>query len=259
MSSISLFTNQNLIAYMDETGSENFYGMAGFITTAANWEILTHDWKKILQEFGLKYFHMVDYNNGKKQFEGWKENKIKCETLLGKLVNAIKRINPIPVGALLSLNDYKSLTDEQRYNLSKPYDMCFQRCISRALYVTAIEHNNQYSGKETPVEFVFADKDKIKGRAEVVFNAFKTTYLGTRLHSMQILGARDYPPLQAADILAYELLKFHTYSLKQKKLRFAYEAFNTMAAGHKEYVWCDPFKKEELEKQAEQEALNAKK
>ncbi|MDQ3755927.1 MAG: hypothetical protein M3371_14490 [Acidobacteriota bacterium] len=75
-----------LSAFFDETGHSRdekqlFNGMAGVLAPADHWEAFEKKWKRTLQEFEIPFFHMKDFANFRKCFEGWSEKSAGCYTV----------------------------------------------------------------------------------------------------------------------------------------------------------------------------------
>lgn len=106
-----------LSAYMDETGhfqdrGQRFVGMAGLIATAHNWKRFETKWKAALNKFQIPYFHMVEFAGFKGVFEGWSE--IKRRNLLDRLLTIIDVTYGFPVGSVIPLDVYRSLSPERQ-------------------------------------------------------------------------------------------------------------------------------------------------
>jgi hypothetical protein len=110
----------NLVSYMDEVGhyddpQRHFVGMAGFVAPARVWKAFGEAWESILEEFKLREpFHMKDFAHFKGQFRvGWKEDehKQKRERLFGSLITAIQMTEATPIAAIVSIEDFNSLSN----------------------------------------------------------------------------------------------------------------------------------------------------
>ena len=114
-----------LTSFMDETGHSDdpnlhFAGMAGFVAPLTSWQILGAMWQEILNIFQLKEpFHMKDFAHFQGQFKGWSEHR--RQLLFGALVNVILKSNSVPIGALVSLEDFRTLSGRQQEMFVDPY------------------------------------------------------------------------------------------------------------------------------------------
>ena len=211
-----------LTAYLDESGhSKNpetrFVGMAGFVAPLEKWEAFVVSWRKTLDAFSLKdAFHMKDFAHSTGQFAvGWKAEKQKREDLFGKLIDTIKATGGTPVGAIVSLEGYESLTECQRSAFKGPYYIAFQICTrgaAIAAHFLPIEERvdmvyayNEEFGAIKPAEMYSVDH---AGNAEQLWHAIKDhTDFGQRMGKYASGTPAELVQVQAADVVAYELAK----------------------------------------------------
>src|SRR5438105_13914422 len=84
-----------LRAYFDESGRSDdlkcrYMGMGGLVATAEGWERFEPAWQAVLTEYGLPYFHMVDYvqyRGAFKEKSEWPEARRRA--LMAELLKAI--------------------------------------------------------------------------------------------------------------------------------------------------------------------------
>jgi hypothetical protein len=213
-----------LTAYMDETGHSedkklHFAGMAGFVAPFKRWECFALQWQKILDDAGLKEpFHMKEFAQFRGQFEiEWNgpENKQKREEFFGKLIATIQETKATPIGAIVSVEAFRSLTLCQQSAFKDPYYIGFQLCTRGAALeaegysppekVAMVYSYNEEFGTTMPNEEVRIDQ---AGRAEQLWYAIKKhTHFGRWMGSYASSSPREIVQLQAADVLAYELFK----------------------------------------------------
>jgi hypothetical protein len=209
-----------LTSYMDETGHSDdpnfhFAGMAGFIAPMATWEQFGPVWQGILDDFKLKEpFHMKEFAHFQGQFEhGWKEDELKRQKLFGQLVKAIVDAEPTPMGAIVSIEDFKSLTKCQQDSFDDPYFVAFQ-CITKGAALTACDLPNE------TVAMVYSyneERGAIQSEKYSINQAGNAEQLWHQMKALKVYGrwmgayASSTPvqmvQLQAADLFAYELAK----------------------------------------------------
>ena len=76
--------------YFDESGTHDDSEaavVAGFVSNATKWEAFSQNWQQVLNESGLDYFHMSEFENRRGDFDGWTEERKR--ELLGKLLPVI--------------------------------------------------------------------------------------------------------------------------------------------------------------------------
>ncbi len=162
-----------LTGYMDETGHskderQRFVGVAGLVAQAERWEVFERKWKETLNVFKLPYFHMKDFACRRKYYEGWSEPK--RQKLFGKLMRIIATTHPFPVGAIVSLDDYRSFTAEDRELMEDPYHFCLMGCV----YLPAWRTEN--ASPDMRLSIVFSEQSEFKNMAGLLLDDFKQNH-----------------------------------------------------------------------------------
>ena len=200
-----------LIAAFDASGQEESACLvvAGFIASHDDWASFDKEWLARLKKDGLTYFHMVDFANFRKQFaKGWEEDEPRRRRLLGDLVGIIKSHVYRLFSSSIEMNTFDTLSSENKKEYS------FNAYVLAARSCAADVRRWQKREKFTPpTAYAFEDGDGGKGMLEKRFledNLSKPVFK-LKKDTVQPDGStiRGYTPLQAADILAYELHKPH--------------------------------------------------
>ena len=200
----------NLTSYMDETGHSNdptleYVGMAGFVAPFGAWEVFETEWSDLLRNAGLRGpFHMKEFAHSQGQFKSWKGKEELRRSFFGRAVKLVTETGGTPIGAIVSLSAFRSLTQDQQTTFLDPYYIAFQTC-TRGAAIEAI-----FEEPEEKVAMVYAYHDEygtnIGGRAEQLWHAIRKHYdHGNRMGSYASSTPSDLSPLQAADLFAYEL------------------------------------------------------
>ena len=87
-------------------------------------------WKAALKKFQIPYFHMVEFAGFKGVFEGWSE--IKRRNLMDRLLKIIDVTYGYPIGSVIPLDVYRSLSPERQERFKDPYFIAFIECIIAA-------------------------------------------------------------------------------------------------------------------------------
>jgi len=198
-----------LSAYMDETGhssdeKQKFVGMAGLIAPAGNWEMFEEKWKAALKlpYIDLPYFHMTDFASRQKIYKDWSEAKRR--KVLGKIITVIETAHPIPFGAIVPMEIYRNLSDEHKEHFLDPYFLCFENSL--AACTTYLEFKNL--PVEEKITLIFSEQSEFRNRALQLYEVVKDVpSLKARGTTPIFRDMRDVVPLQAADIVAYEMYK----------------------------------------------------
>jgi hypothetical protein len=209
-----------LTAYMDESGhsadpNTNFAAMAGFVAPFEIFRVAGEIWDKTIKKspFELKGpFHMKDFAHFEGEFKGWSEDKRKA--LFRQLIQVITLSELHPVGAVVSIEDFNSLSECQRTSFRDPYYMTFQIC-TRGAALEALFHEpekvamvyayNQERGTTKPQDTYSVDQ---AGGAEQLWHAMKDmTDYGRWMGTYSSSTPAEVIQLQMADLFVYELTK----------------------------------------------------
>jgi hypothetical protein len=191
----------------DAAGHENqeCISVAGFISSVSDWIAFDKAWRERLMTEGLTYFRMSEFAQSSGSFSesaAWSE--IRRRRLFGDLLGIIQRHAYRKFGCSVTLVDFAKLSDDMKrhYRLSG-YALCGR---------TTAGHVRQWALEErlpnAPIAYIFEDGDKGKGNLieRMEKDAFPAPVFWPKKD-----GIRDgierlgFTPLQAADILAYEL------------------------------------------------------
>jgi hypothetical protein len=200
-----------LKAFMDETGVHDdaeMVAVGGYISRPKHWRAWTKDWnvhkRKVPQgRQPIKVFHSTDCANYWREFKGW--TKEERDPYVAQLLPVMPshKLSGVVIGIHLpelqkAFNGHPELIEM----FGTPYAACFQWAISIIMEI-ATEH-----GKGERMAFVH-EVNNYKGECLKAFE-YVSMYLNPRKIPMTIgFGSKaDYPPLQAADVLAYEGGKF---------------------------------------------------
>lgn len=198
-----------LTAYMDETGHskderQKFNGMAGLMTKEENWRIYKREWGKILKHFKIPYIHMKE---SAEMFAGWSEAKVKD---LSRCVwEIIVGIEALPIGSIIPMDEFRQHEAQLRDCFLDPYYIAMQNCMSFA-HSFLMEGGPFESDIDARVAMVFSDQTEFRNEALRLFEAAKRNSRGIKLDKIDPPAFRDMKaltPLQAADVVAYEIYK----------------------------------------------------
>lgn len=174
--------------------------VAGFISTADEWNNFDRLWRKRLADDGLEYFRMAEFAHSRKQFRsGWKDNEPRRKALLGDLMAIIR---------LHAFRRFGCIVENQTFLNNVPRD--FQAQYFLDAYTTAsmacVRQVRDWGRAEgapalEKVRFVFEAGDAGQAQLEKRFRNDIQTSISFKYKK----GPQSFTPLQAADFLAYEL------------------------------------------------------
>jgi hypothetical protein len=193
-----------LRTFMDETGiheDAETVAVAGYISHPKNWRAWSNDWNRAKRP--IKVFHATDCANFRGEFEGW--DRARRDAYVAQLLPAIPAHPLAGIVIGIQLADFEAAFKDKPELVEMfgtPYTACFQWAISIIMDIATDR------GHGERMAFIHEVND-YKGEC---FKAFEyvDTYLNPRKIPMTVsFGTKEqYPPLQAADVLAYEGGKF---------------------------------------------------
>jgi hypothetical protein len=209
---MSMFT-----IYCDDSGTDKesrVASVAGYIGKVGKWEDFQKEWKKALKEFGIKEMRRTDLETWHNEFETW------GPPLRNKF---LQRIQPIirdnisfPIGCAVIKEDFERLVPaDVKAKFGGVYGWCVHDCL--------VAMRVWYDGKgyRNPVRWVFEAGTIGHGQVDAMFeHLYKNPITRDKYH---IKGwsfeGKSVVPLQAADVLAYEMVKQVTNQILDKGKR----------------------------------------
>lgn len=192
-----------IAAYFDESGTHHsspVFVVAGLVSTPASWECLTKDWQQALSDEGVEEFHASEFATGYGKYgedAGW--GKDRRNDFYKRMTGIAARWATGRTWTAVLMNDYRQVLKE-----GLPYALGAMGCASR------ICHYSKGLGGKPLVPYVFEQGGKDSGE---ILNEFAKLRVHERsnLYRMGLLSVgprRDFLPLQAADLHAYEIYKY---------------------------------------------------
>lgn len=202
-------------AYFDESGKwtdpkVQDMVLAGYIATNNQWAQFEHEWKQAISEFGLPYFHMSEYAAKRPPYDTWTNQQ--REIRFARLVEIINANTTCSIGVTLPRLEYAVAMGEiSKVVPAKEYGFSFNFIILMARFALAMK------GHIKPQIAYVLDRG-MQHSGEIISIMDKLGYVMDRVspnheNVLGYLSARTenkerFVPLQAADILAYQLYRF---------------------------------------------------
>ena len=189
--------------YFDKSGPNDeipAVTVAGVISTSERWTEFSKKWEEALYEFDdLPFFHMSEYESGIGPYKDWNERGVKRERF-GRLLDIIEEHVMATVGASVSLADCAASFSDRP--LGPAYTLTASHCMNMIP-----QYRYLHEQRDEEVIYTFEAGDwgygKLRGIYDEMYDEpwrHKFNRLGSRLKKEH----KESPPLQAADILAYE-------------------------------------------------------
>jgi hypothetical protein len=101
--------------YFDASGSPDdgsVLVVSGFVSSARRWARFDSEWSKILQDSGIRVFHMEEFAHSTGEFKNWKREEEKRRKLLRDLIDVpASKVFRSFAGAVV-LDDWKRCNEE---------------------------------------------------------------------------------------------------------------------------------------------------
>jgi len=180
--------------------------VSGYLATPKQWSKFEKEWQIVLDYAGIPQFHMTEFVARVKEYKDWTEEK--RGMVIEALIDVIHRNVIYGIGALVLLADYREVinTDFRRGVVGSPFTFCSKMCFYAAAqwaerfgYKDSIKYVFDH-GDEHGKEVLAAHTYACNNEEESAFYRFSTGLLTFERKDKAT-------PIQAADILAYEMYK----------------------------------------------------
>jgi hypothetical protein len=196
-------------AYLDESESDPFFVLAGLISSPSGWNRFSREWIKVLKEYEVPSLHMKEFAFFKKAFKGWTEGMRR--SFLNRLLFLVNSPRePIySFSAIFNFKDYDEIFPPKFQRQQNHYFFAFQSCMT-GIKMHCNRHELLEEGET--IDLVFGRQAQYSGRAVKIFNNYKIAPFMPEEERL-MLGSLSFAddeiviPLQAADLLAYEINK----------------------------------------------------
>ena len=229
-----------LMAYLDDSGHKDdenasVFSVGGVVASLEAWKQFEEEWVEVLRRFQVSQSHMKFFAHRRGDFEGWSEPKRR--EFLGRLMRIMDSYVQFYVGAAFPIEDFDNLSDQQKEDLKDPYYACFQVCV----HGVGIYAKDNFPDEK--VDIIFDRRAKSRGLGGDLFDrCIEMLDVGDRLGTLSFGSTLDNAPLQAADLIAYELNLYRRGSGKMDGARWPLKELNRqLRESNKEYFfdWFD--------------------
>lgn len=211
-----------LHGHWDESGMAHdpackVVALAGLIADTDGWLRFEPAWQAMLDEFHLPYLHMKDFAHWRGAFadrELWTEARRR--ELMQRALTTIALAKPHVHGAVLDLDAWRSLPQHCRDAFLDPWFCCLQEVARIASVYCVVEGER--------VGMVFSQQKEFAGTALRLWSALRERSEFEKLGAFMMDDMRHLLPLQAADLVTYEVAKLAPTILNASNLRFPLRA-----------------------------------
>jgi hypothetical protein len=195
-----------LKAYFDDSGNqeqqkEKVCSLAGWVATVDQWQYFEQKWKEALKDYGLDYLHMKDFAPRIKHFKKFKDDEKSRIALLQSLIKVMMEAQLEGVASVVKMTDIRYFNDRHHNDINS-YAFNLHTCM------------NIISDRwpDTIVEMWLDRTNKIGPKINKAIEYCKSDrYFGkyndkiTPFPILKGLTFKDVTPIQAADLLAWEI------------------------------------------------------
>lgn len=197
-----------LCVYFDESYNQRtrkdpntplIYTVGGYISSVPQWKAFKKEWNKSLNSVGIPYFHMADFESRIGFYKDWSNEK--RVDFLQNLHSIIHKYVLKGFTTSIILEDYNKLTDNQKYVFGEPHLCAFISCMKHIKLMC-----DEFYLSE-PISYVLENNPHYDGKLTTFFSEIsEETKKGYRFGSLTF-AKKNCTPIQASDILAYEVNK----------------------------------------------------
>jgi hypothetical protein len=210
-----------ILGYFDDSGSHtssDIVVMAGLFGYPNQWDYLSELWVKTLaapcpSKLPLARFHMSSCQAGDEEFLGWK--RLECDFLVDELIEIIRKSGVYGFGGALPRKHYDELvTGDLRRATGDPETACIINC-----FVKLVRFAQQIT-PDKEIAFIFDDRPQQERNVARIQGVYKgVNEAGVEITSVTFGSSKKILPLQAADLLAWEIYQDSIDSLNGRTER----------------------------------------
>ncbi len=193
-----------LAAYFDDSGSypeHPLVVMCGAVASTKQWKDFSIQWNKVLRSEGISVFHMADCENFEGEFKGW--TPIRKRDFIVKLIEIVKKYKRQFIGSIVFCKDF-DLVKPKFPNIPLTHK---QFCINRCILHLSIWMEGSTERKNVTIYF---DRGNPLAPEMVKLFCEKSTPKWKCVQG----NKEDDIPLQAADLIAYDVFKYKKNELE---------------------------------------------
>lgn len=208
--------------------------VAGYVASLESWtNSFEGPWARALKENDLTFFHMTDYAACKGAFEGWEYSPRRREERFLGFVDIILSTVRFGMASGITMQTFDKYKDRLKDSMGIEYawQLCALRCVLQLF-------NWRNVGKHAErIALAFENGDLGYENMEFAVKQFAREFTGDFEPSAPIVvGSKtDLPPLQSADILAWEYANLMKQQMGISQWAYPTPGFERLVLG-KEHI-----------------------
>jgi hypothetical protein len=183
--------------------------MAGFVSTVSQWAEFSRKWEQAINEAGIPCFHMADFVARVRPFD--KLTDLQREQLMRRLVMLINQYALASFDMAVLQSDFDEMLSEYKDTIRSSWTYLTMMSINGVMFWSRMQSHLE------PIHFIFDRGDRYSNEFNAAFAhwlAKKPTFSKEMLLGDFVLADRCAQiPLQAADMFAWEVLKYRANKL----------------------------------------------
>jgi hypothetical protein len=193
------------LAFIDDSGQGGdspHFVLGGYVAAEAEWSSFAAAWQAVLDlSPRLEYFKMYEAASLAGQFLGFSHHD--RNQRLAKFIDVVVQHDLFEWSVSVADADYKELLlPTLPPELRSPYYFAFIGMV------TALSARYRWSGSGETVDFVFDKQDGLERKALRLYGSFRRGVPSWRLGRVAYLNDKEFSPLQAADLIAWQTRRF---------------------------------------------------
>ena len=206
---MSIFT-----IYCDDSGTDKHSrvaSVAGYLGKVSQWEKFQKEWRKALREFGVRQMHRAELESFKGEFKQW--NGTLRTKFLQRVQPIIREHMTVPIGSAVIKDDFHNVIPRHiQEQFGGVYGWCAHDCL------VAVSHWYGNRGYRNRIQWVFEAGTIGHGQVDAMFRELNGNQKTRDKFYIKGWSFQDKSvvPLQAADVLAYEVFKQVTNQIVDK-------------------------------------------
>jgi hypothetical protein len=214
---VKLFLSM-LKAFVDDSGSGGdspWVVLAGYVGTVCDWVGFESDWSKVLEsQPRIEYFKSSEAESLKGQFVGASIDQRNAK--IEALIDVIGRHAQRAICARMRQDDYNEVI---RPNVPEIWDDAYFFLFPA--FILAVLGMEKYHGNSEPAEFICDSSQRVDKRAAKLYHQLKQfPQFAGRIIDVFFRSDKEFLPLQAADLLAWQVRRFFCVPDEPRRAHF---------------------------------------
>ena len=218
-----------LKAFVDDSGSgdNKYFVMAGYVGPVTAWDSFDAPWRSVLADDPkIPYFHAVEAQSLRSDGVWAGISETERDSKIDRLIKVIHTSDIQAVYVRLKQADYDEIF---RGKVPDKWDSPYYCLFSSFVSLCGLILPGQFAA-DGPIEFAFDNHQKYRKHGQEFYDGTRLLIQEQTAPNIHFRNDEDFPPLQAADLLAWQVRRAFCYPKEER--RHYYECKNGGAGGH---------------------------